>query len=99
MPRCPNGSRRNKQGVCVKKTAKKRCPNGSRRNKHGVCVKKHKSASLKKLSIKYATPKLYKSPSLKNSVRSLKANYSLSANTDRYFTPRESKNSNFSNNM
>jgi len=52
--RCPNGTRRNKNGDCVanneakpqakiviqdaKQTKKKRCPNGSRRNKNGECV-------------------------------------------------------------
>ena len=45
--RCPNGTRKNKQGDCVKKTmtnlvlklgpAKTRCPNGTRKNKKGDC--------------------------------------------------------------
>jgi hypothetical protein len=47
--RCPNGSRKNKQGICVKskleKTKKKRCPNGSRKNKQGVCIKSEKTVS------------------------------------------------------
>lgn len=42
--RCPNGSRKNKQGNCVsnkEKSKKKRCPNGSRKNKQGNCTKKY----------------------------------------------------------
>lgn len=42
MKRCPNGSRKNKKGICVNKTQKienRRCPNGSRKNKKGICVK------------------------------------------------------------
>jgi hypothetical protein len=50
--RCPNGTRKNKQGVCVPKgakvvkppkikTPKKRCPNGTRKNKQGICVPKN----------------------------------------------------------
>ena len=41
--RCPNGSRKNKQGHCVsnKEKSKKRCPNGSRKNKQGNCTKKN----------------------------------------------------------
>jgi hypothetical protein len=46
--RCPNGTRKNKQGDCVKKTMTKlalkpgstkikRCPNGTRKNKKGDC--------------------------------------------------------------
>ena len=48
--RCPKGTRRNKEGVCVsknesaKKTTRKRCPKGTRRNKEGVCVSKNESA-------------------------------------------------------
>jgi hypothetical protein len=40
--RCPNGSRKNKQGNCVsnKLRLRKRCPNGSRKNKQGNCTKK-----------------------------------------------------------
>ena len=41
--RCPNGSRKNKLGVCVPTGSivkRKRCPNGSRKNKHGDCIKK-----------------------------------------------------------
>lgn len=38
--RCPNGTRKNKQGVCISKQSRK-CPNGSRRNKAtGNCDKK-----------------------------------------------------------
>lgn len=50
MPRCPNGTRRNKKtGLCQSK--KKRCPNGTRKNKKtGKCegkkVKSPKIASL-----------------------------------------------------
>jgi len=52
--RCPNGTRKNKQGVCVAKASKvvkppkiktpvskKRCPNGTRKNKQGICVPKN----------------------------------------------------------
>jgi hypothetical protein len=50
--RCPNGTRKNKQGVCVPKVeskeitpkksqlTQKRCPNGTRKNKQGECVPK-----------------------------------------------------------
>jgi len=54
--RCPNGTRKNKQGVCMPKVEKtvtpkpvpklatpvktKRCPNGTRKNKKGDCVPK-----------------------------------------------------------
>jgi len=42
--RCPNGTRKNKQGDCVakfkEKQSQKRCPNGTRKNKQGVCVAK-----------------------------------------------------------
>jgi hypothetical protein len=49
--RCPNGTRKNKQGVCVPKVSlkpvkqptpvkAKRCPNGTRKNKQGDCVPK-----------------------------------------------------------
>jgi hypothetical protein len=53
MKRCPNGTRRNKNGDCVKKTDKdtsvKRCPKGTRRNKNGDCVKKtDKDTSVKR---------------------------------------------------
>jgi hypothetical protein len=42
--RCPNGSRRNINGICIKKAFNeksntKRCPIGYRKNKSGVCVK------------------------------------------------------------
>ena len=58
--RCPNGTRKNKQGDCIKKTMTNlelkpepakltRCPNGTRKNKQGVCeptlVKKHESTT------------------------------------------------------
>ena len=41
--RCPNGTRKNKQGDCVEKsnastTKRNRCPSGTRRNKEGNCV-------------------------------------------------------------
>jgi histone H3/H4 len=42
--RCPNGTRKNKQGDCVAKSTaatKKRCPNGTRKNKQGNCVDKN----------------------------------------------------------
>jgi hypothetical protein len=46
MARCKNGTRKNKQGVCVEKTsANKRCKNGTRKNKQGVCVEKKTSAN------------------------------------------------------
>lgn len=48
--RCPNGTRKNKQGVCIPKDKpkenpiakepKSRCPNGTRKNKQGVCEPK-----------------------------------------------------------
>jgi hypothetical protein len=47
--RCPNGTRKNKQGVCEPKPDKslsksdlkvKRCPNGTRKNKQGICEPK-----------------------------------------------------------
>ena len=34
--KCPKGTRRNKQGICVE--TKERCPKGQRRNKKGDCV-------------------------------------------------------------
>jgi len=55
--RCPNGTRKNKQGDCIPKTDKPakpikpktakidkpaRCPNGTRKNKQGVCEPKDK---------------------------------------------------------
>ena len=44
MPRCPNGSRRNKKtGKCVRTRSLPRCPRGSRRNKTTLkCVKNAK---------------------------------------------------------
>ena len=36
--RCPNGTRKNKDGECVPKAERKRCPNGTRKNKDGECV-------------------------------------------------------------
>jgi hypothetical protein len=53
--RCPNGTRKNKQGDCIAKAPKvakpsksksapkikaKRCPNGTRKNKQGDCIAK-----------------------------------------------------------
>ena len=44
--RCPNGTRKNKLGVCEPKpdkstqVPKKRCPNGTRKNKQGECEPK-----------------------------------------------------------
>ena len=48
--RCPNGTRKNKQGVCEPKDkpVAKRCPNGTRKNKQGDCIPK---------SDKLATPR------------------------------------------
>lgn len=57
--RCPNGTRKNKQGVCepkekpvpkvepkpVPKPVKSRCPNGTRKNKQGICEPKEKPVS------------------------------------------------------
>ncbi len=43
--RCPNGTRKNKQGVCIPKTEPKRCPNGTRKNKQGVCEPKDTKAT------------------------------------------------------
>jgi len=48
--RCPNGTRKNKDGDCIPKGPKpikqvtkvKRCPNGTRKNKDGDCVSKLK---------------------------------------------------------
>lgn len=102
MTRCPNGSRKNKNGDCVKKGTKnvivqpnkkattKRCPKGSRKNKKGECVKTRKSVTPKKSSLKFHSAKSYKSPTPKNSSRSIAANYSISAaDSDRFITPRE----------
>ena len=54
MKRCPKGTRKNKEGMCVKKYSPsisplkvKRCPNGTRKNKKGVCEKKMKNNSPK----------------------------------------------------
>ena len=49
MPRCPNGSRRNKKtGKCEKKSTSKKCPEGKRLNpKTNRCVK-YKLSSVKK---------------------------------------------------
>jgi len=44
--RCPNGSRKNKNGECIDKSliVRRRCPNGSRRKgKRGDCIKYVKS--------------------------------------------------------
>jgi hypothetical protein len=45
--RCPNGTRKNKQGDCIPKAPDKpvpdkpkRCPNGTRKNKQGDCIPK-----------------------------------------------------------
>lgn len=76
--RCPNGTRKNKQGECVSKTEKssatapdtssvrKRCPNGTRRNKQGKCVSKTRkspASSPSPLTTLYKTPNLSPSPS------------------------------------
>lgn len=61
--RCPNGTRKNKQGVCIPKVVPKlatpkvkakRCPNGTRKNKQGDCVAKDKP--------KTVTPKAIPNP-------------------------------------
>jgi hypothetical protein len=68
--RCPNGTRKNKQGVCVPKEAKtpkpldkempktklKRCPNGTRKNKQGECVPKDTPKPIKVKPVTKATP-------------------------------------------
>ena len=69
--RCPNGTRKNKQGVCVPKTTlepvkqpkpdtpkvkTKRCPNGTRKNKQGDCVPKD-TVPAKPIKAKPITPK------------------------------------------
>ena len=49
--RCPNGSRKNKQGDCVPNGTyikRKRCPNGSQKNKTGDCVLKGSIVKRKK---------------------------------------------------
>lgn len=91
-----------RNGDCVKKGTKnvivqpnkkattKRCPKGSRKNKKGECVKTRKSVTPKKSSLKFYSAKSYKSPTPKNSTRSVSANYSMSASdSDRFMTPRE----------
>ena len=69
MPRCPNGTRKNKQGNCVshkerETQKKKRCPKGSRRHppKTGVCVKNKNTTPKKSASPKNTTPKKNASP-------------------------------------
>ena len=49
MPRCPNGSRKNKKtGKCERKSASKKCPDGKHLNpKTNRCIKNKKSASKK----------------------------------------------------
>ena len=51
MPRCPNGSRRNKKtGKCERKSTSKKCPEGKRLNpKTNRCIK-IKMSSVKKVS-------------------------------------------------
>lgn len=44
MPRCPIGTRKNKQGECVG-VLTKRCQNGTRKNKHGQCIPKKMSST------------------------------------------------------
>ena len=59
MPRCPNGSRRNrKTGKCERKSASKKCPNGKHLNpKTNRCIKIKKS-TIKKCPIgKILNPK------------------------------------------
>ncbi len=68
MPkRCPNGSRKNKSGKCVKKdgtvlgspnTARKtkRCPKGTRRNKKTKTCQSPKKLASPISSIRYKTP-------------------------------------------
>lgn len=52
MPRCPNGSRRNKKtDKCEKKSTSKKCPEGKRLNpktKRCIKIKNHKISSVKK---------------------------------------------------
>ena len=54
MKRCPNGTRKNKQGIC--KPKKTRCPNGTRKNKKTknceIYVNKKKSKSKTKSILK-----------------------------------------------
>ena len=55
--RCPNGSRKNKQGDCVPNGTyikRKRCPNGSQKNKTGDCVLKGSIVKRKKYSHIYS---------------------------------------------
>ena len=68
--RCPNGTRKNKQGVCEPKPDKsvpkpdlkvKRCPNGTRKNKQGICEPKIGSKTTATPRTKY-TCKYFKKP-------------------------------------
>ena len=53
MPRCPNGSRRNKKtGLCEKKTIKKKCPPGKILNKKTNRCVKNNTINKKKLKLK-----------------------------------------------
>jgi len=76
MTRCPNGSRKNKDGKCVKthNSTKKRCPNGSRKNKNGNCVKKQ---NFSKSNLKPKKDKIDKK--LKQSGKSHKSSKSTSS--------------------
>ena len=52
MPRCPNGSRRNKKtGKCVRTRSLPRCPRGSRRNKNTLKCVKNGKPSIKPVNI------------------------------------------------
>lgn len=62
--RCPNGTRKNKQGDCIPKPDKtannskpakpKRCPNGTRKNKQGVCQPKSEPKAMATPRTQYA---------------------------------------------
>jgi len=58
--RCPNGTRKNKQGVCEPKKPKpvqpKRCPNGTRKNKQGVCEPKIKATPRTQYACRFKKP-------------------------------------------
>jgi len=93
MPRCPNGSRRNKSGVCVKnseksKTSKKRCPNGSRRNKSGVCVKNNgKSEKAGKSKTSFWSSKTLSTDEIKSVIKK----FSDDLDDDDFFSTSEKK--------
>ena len=61
--RCPNGTRKNKQGDCIKPNNSKpdkprRCPNGTKKNKQGDCVATDKPAVEKPVAnVEPNTPK------------------------------------------